>query len=604
MAHHLLAHPGSADARRRRDGFAYAQAMLAARATLPIVLVVEDEDEARARMRSELERRYGGDYRIACEGSALAALAKLERWRSAAEPVALVLADQWMPELTGEEFLARAKALFPDAKRALLVSFGAWGDRRTADAMLRAMATGRMDYYVLKPWRRADELFHRSITEFLYEWERSSSESPRELALISERRSPRAHQLRDLLARNGVRHVTYDSESPEGRRLLAEAGQAGTSDPVVVLLGRGVLVDPTYAELADAYGVSTTLEGRSHFDVAVVGAGPAGLAAAVYASSEGLDTLVVERESIGGQAGSSSLIRNYLGFARGVSGAELAQRAYQQAWIMGARFLHAREVTGLRPGAGGHVLTLSDGSEARADTVVVATGISYRRLGIPGLDAFLGTSVFYGASVSEARAHAGQEVYVVGGGNSAGQAAVHLSRYAGRVTMLVRRASLVETMSSYLIDAIEAAGNIDVRPNAELTGCSGDGELETITVRDGVSGETETVPAAALFIQIGAAPYTAWLPPHIHRDAWGYLLTGRDLPAGSWSLERPPLMLETSLPGVFAAGDAREGSTKRVASAVGEGSVVIEQIHQLLDTAHAASRATQRGGSRAGLGSS
>jgi len=351
--------------------------MLAARATLPIVLVVEDEDEARARMRSELERRYGGDYRIACEGSALAALAKLERWRSAAEPVALVLADQWMPELTGEEFLARAKALFPDAKRALLVSFGAWGDRRTADAMLRAMATGRMDYYVLKPWRRADELFHRSITEFLYEWERSSSASPRELALISERRSPRAHQLRDLLARNGVRHVTYDSESPEGRRLLAEAGQAGTSDPVVVLLGGGVLVDPTYAELADAYGVSTTLEGRSHFDVAVVGAGPAGLAAAVYASSEGLDTLVVERESIGGQAGSSSLIRNYLGFARGVSGAELAQRAYQQAWIMGARFLHAREVTGLRPGAGGHVLTLSDGSEARADTVVVATGISY-----------------------------------------------------------------------------------------------------------------------------------------------------------------------------------------------------------------------------------
>jgi len=604
VAHHLLAHPGSADARRRRDGFAYAQAMLAARATLPIVLVVEDEDEARARMRSELERRYGGDYRVACEGSALAALAKLERWRSAAEPVALVLADQWMPELTGEEFLARAKALFPDAKRALLVSFGAWGDRRTADAMLRAMAAGRMDYYVLKPWRRADELFHRSITEFLYEWERSSSESPRELALISERRSPRAHQLRDLLARNGVRHVTYDSESPEGRRLLAEAGQAGTSDPVVVLLGRGVLVDPTYAELADAYGVSTTLEGRSHFDVAVVGAGPAGLAAAVYASSEGLDTLVVERESIGGQAGSSSLIRNYLGFARGVSGAELAQRAYQQAWIMGARFLHAREVTGLRPGAGGHVLTLSDGSEARAGTVVVATGISYRRLGIPGLDAFLGTSVFYGASVSEARAHAGQEVYVVGGGNSAGQAAIHLSRYAGGVTMLVRRASLVETMSSYLIDAIEAAGNIDVRPNAELTGCSGDGELETITVRDGVSGETETVPAAALFIQIGAAPYTAWLPPHIHRDAWGYLLTGRDLPAGSWPLERPPLMLETSLPGVFAAGDAREGSTKRVASAVGEGSVVIEQIHQLLDTAHAASRATQRGGSRAGLGSS
>jgi thioredoxin reductase (NADPH) len=568
--------------------------MSPARDARPIMLVVEDESEVRARIRGELERRYGSDYRVTCEGSALAALAKLERWRASAEPVALVLVDQWMPDLTGEEFLARAKALFPEAKRGLLVSFGAWGDRRTADVMLRAMAAGRMDYYVLKPWRRADEFFHRTITEFLHEWERSSSASPQEVALICERRSPRAHQLRDLLARNGVPHVVHDADSPEGRRLLAEAGQAGTSDPVVVLLGGGVLVNPTNADLADAYGVSTTLEGRSDFDLVVVGAGPAGLAAAVYASSEGLDTLVVERESIGGQAGSSSLIRNYLGFARGVSGAELAQRAYQQAWIFGARFLHAREVTALRPGAGRHVLALSDGSEASARAVVVASGISYRRLGIPGLDALLGTSVFYGASVSEARAHAGQQVYVVGGGNSAGQAAIHLSRYAGRVTMVVRRGSLVETMSSYLIDEIEAAGNIEVRPNAEIAACSGDGVLETITLRDTVSGHTEAVAAAAVFIQIGAEPYTAWLPPEIRRDAWGYLLTGRDLPDGSWPLERPPLMLETSLPAVFAAGDAREGSTKRVASAVGEGSVVIEQVHHLLDSARVGSYAPSR----------
>jgi thioredoxin reductase (NADPH) len=576
--------------------------MAAARGTRPIMLVVEDESDARARIRGELERRYGSDYRVTCERSALGALAKLERWRAAGDPVALVLADQWMPDLTGEEFLARAKALFPDTKRALLVSFGAWGDRRTADAMLRAMAAGRMDYYVLKPWRRADEFFHRTVSEFLHEWQRSSSASPQEVALICKRRSLRAHQLRDLLARNGVPHVVHDTDSPEGRRLLAEAGQAGTSNPVVVLLGGAVLVNPTNAELADAYGVSTTLEGRSNFDVVVVGAGPAGLAAAVYASSEGLDTLVVERESIGGQAGSSSLIRNYLGFARGVSGSELAQRAYQQAWIFGASFLHAREVTGLRAGSGRHVLTLSDGSEASARAVVVATGISYRRLGIPGLDALLGTSVFYGASVSEARAHAGQKVYVVGGGNSAGQAALHLSRYAGHVTLLVRRASLVETMSSYLIEEIEAARNIDVRPNVELTACSGDGVLETITLRDTVTGHTEAVPAAALFIQIGAEPYTAWLPPEIRRDAWGYLLTGRDLPAGSWPLERPPLMLETSLPGVFAAGDAREGSTKRVASAVGEGSVVIEQVHHLLDSARAGSYAPRREASRASVG--
>jgi thioredoxin reductase (NADPH) len=577
--------------------------MPAARGTRPIMLVVEDESDARARIRGELERRYGSDYRVTCERSALGALDKLERWRAAAEPVALVLVDQWMPDLTGEEFLARAKALFPDAKRALLVSFGAWGDRRTADAMLRAMAAGRMDYYVLKPWRRADEFFHRTVTEFLHEWERSSSASPQEVALISERRSPRAHRLRELLARNGVPHVVHDTDSPEGRRLLAEAGQAGTSDPVVVLLGGAVLVNPTNAELADAYGVSTTLEGRSDFDVVVVGAGPAGLAAAVYASSEGLDTLVVERESIGGQAGSSSLIRNYLGFARGVSGSDLAQRAYQQAWVFGARFLHAREVTALRAGSGRHVLTLSDGSEASARAVVVATGISYRRLDIPGLDALLGTSVFYGASVSEARAHTGQELYVVGGGNSAGQAAIHLSRYAGHVTLLVRRGSLIETMSSYLIEEIEAANNIDVRPHAELTACSGDGVLESITLRDTVSGHTEAVPAAAVFIQIGAEPYTAWLPPEIRRDAWGYLLTGRDLPAGSWPLERPPLMLETSLPRVFAAGDAREGSTKRVASAVGEGSVVIEQVHHLLGSARPGNDVPRRKASQASVGS-
>jgi len=317
----------------------------------------------------------------------------------------------------------------------------------------------------------------------------------------------------------------------------------------------------------------------------VVGAGPAGLAAAVYASSEGLDSLVVERESIGGQAGSSSLIRNYLGFARGVSGSELAQRAYQQAWIFGARFLHAREVTGLQPANGRHLLSLSDGSVVSAAAVVLATGMSYRRLGIPELDALVGTGVFYGASVSEARAHAGQEVYVVGGGNSAGQAAVHLSRHAGRVSVLIRRGSLAETMSSYLIEEIEAAENIEVRPYSEVAGCSGDGALEGIAIRNSVSGQTETVPAAALFILIGAEPHTSWLPSLIRRDEWGYLLSGADLPVGSWPLSRPPLMFETSLPGVFAVGDAREGSTKRVASAVGEGSVVIEQVHQLLDSA-------------------
>ncbi len=317
------------------------------RATRPVVLVVEDDGEARALIRSELERRYGSDYRVTCEGSASRALERLERMRARAEPVALVLVDQWMPELTGEEVLTRSKALYPEAKRALLVDFGAWGERETAEAMLRSMAVGRMDYYVLKPWRRADEFFHRTITEFLHEWDRASSSMPQELALICEPRTLRGHELRRLLARNGVPHSVHTYDSEEGRRLLADVGHEGTREPVVILFGGGVLVDPTNAELAGAYGVNTSLGEHRDFDVAVVGAGPAGLGAAVYASSEGLDTLVVERDSIGGQAGSSALIRNYLGFARGVSGAELAQRAYQQAWSFGASFLHQRSVTGL-----------------------------------------------------------------------------------------------------------------------------------------------------------------------------------------------------------------------------------------------------------------
>ncbi len=556
----------------------------------PRILVVEDESEVRARIRGELERRYGSDYRVRCVGSATDALARLEGWREAGDPVALVLADQWMPDMLGEEFLGCARALYPDAKRALLVKFGAWGHRETADAMLRAMARGNIDYYVLKPWRRADEYFHRTITEFLQEWERASSGAPQEVAVVCEWRSPRAHQLRQLLARNGVPHVAHDTDSAEGRRILAEADQEGTREPVVVLVGGGVLVDPTNAELADAYGVSTRLDERSDFDVVVVGAGPAGLAAAVYASSEGLDTLVVERESIGGQAGSSSKIRNYLGFARGVSGAELAQRAYQQAWIFGARFLHTRSVTALRPEGGRYALELSDGSQATATAVVLATGIAYRRLGIPELEALAGTGVFYGASVSEARAYTEQEVYVVGGGNSAGQAAVHLARYAARVTILVRRASLAETMSRYLIGEIDAAENIEVRPHTEVVGGAGTGALKSVELRDCRTGDLETAPAAALFLMIGAQPHTEWLPETICRDERGYLLTGSDLPEGDWPLERAQLMLETSLPGVFAVGDARHGSTKRVASAVGEGSVVIEQVHQLLAPAESPGR--------------
>jgi thioredoxin reductase (NADPH) len=369
--------------------------------------------------------------------------------------------------------------------------------------------------------------------------------------------------------------------------LLQEAGQPDGDRPVVLLHDGRVLVDPSNTELVAAYGVSTELAAgaTADFDLIIVGAGPAGLAAAVYASSEGLRTLVVEQESIGGQAGSSSLIRNYLGFPRGVTGAELAQRAYQQAWVFGTSFLLTREATELSPQDGWHVLRTLDGTEVRSRAVVLATGVSYRRIDVPELEGFEGAGVYYGASVSEARALAGADVFVVGGGNSAGQAALHLARYARTVTVLVRGSTLADSMSQYLIDQIGAAG-INVRFNSEVVGGGGDARLEWLALRDRRTNDTRREPAAALFILIGASPRTSWLPAQIERDKWGYILTGPDVvsshEASRWPLERPPLMLETCVPGIFAVGDVRRRSVKRVASAVGEGSVVIQQVHEFL----------------------
>jgi thioredoxin reductase (NADPH) len=551
----------------------------------PVILAADDDPGALDRIATELRRRYGSDYRVLCEHSATDALARLEATRADDEPVALVLADQWMPDLTGAELLASTKNLHPQAKRGLLIDWGAWGDRATADAILRAMALGHIDYYVLKPWASPDEFFHRTVTEFLHEWARTVKSTPQEVAVVGRRWAPRCHELRSLLARNGVPHVFYSSDSADGRRLLDECGQPDCREPVVKLLDGRVLVNPSNAELASAYGVNTHLGGRSDFDVVVVGAGPAGLAAAVYGSSEGLSTLVVERESIGGQAGSSSRIRNYLGFSRGVSGAELAQRAYQQAWVFGTSFLLMRKVVGLRPGGERHVVKLSDGTQATARAVILATGVSYRRLSIPALEPLNGAGVFYGASVSEAQALAGEDVYVVGGGNSAGQAAMHLCRYARQVTVLVRGPSLAASMSQYLQDEIAAAGNVEVRLNTEAVNGGGDGRLEHLTLCHTVSGERATVPASALFILIGTRPHTEWLPDDIERNRWGYVLIGPDAVGradGRWPLERPPLMLETSLPGVFAVGDARDRSVQRVASAVGDGSIVIQQVHEFL----------------------
>lgn len=559
----------------------------------PTLLVVEDDPGARQRIEAELSRRYGAEYRVVCTRSADAAVDDLNRARDAGEDVALVLADHWLGETTGSDFLARVRGLHPHAKRALLVDWGAWGHRPTAEAILEAMALGTIDYYVLKPSRAGDEYFHRTITEFLHEWAREHS-GAHELLVFADPKTPRGHEICDLLRRSGIPFGFHRSDSPAARELLGGNGGEQPSGPILRLHDGSVLVDPTNEEIAAAYGVDTEPPDDPDNDVVIVGAGPAGLSAAVYASSEGLRTLVLERHAVGGQAGSSSLIRNYLGFSRGVGGGELSQRAYQQAWIFGTRFAITREAIALDIGGSRHGVSCDAGFTGTAGAVVLATGVSYHRLGIPALDELIGAGVFYGASTAEAQGLANERVYVVGGGNSAGQAALHLARSAGRVTVLVRGPSLAADMSQYLRETIEETPNIEVRTRTEVADGGGDGHLEWVELRDGATGDGERVAAAALFVLIGARPRTDWLPKAIARDAAGYVLTGADLLADegggeAWPLERMPMSFETSVPGVFAIGDVRHGSMKRVASAVGEGSVVVPQVHEWL--AHGETRA-------------
>src|SRR5215211_905701 len=528
----------------------------------PVLLAVDDDAASRQRIRAELERRYGEDYRVTCADSPPAALGELQRAREAGDEVALVLADQWMGELTGSELLGRIRALHPEAKRALLVEWGSWGHEPTREAILEAMALGRMDYYVLKPTRPSDEYFHRAVTEFLHEWSREHLAIGHELVLIAEPASPRGHEIADLLKRSGIPFAFHSSDAPAGKRMLAETAIEGGHGPVLRLHDETVLVDPTNEEIAVAYGVDTS-------------------------PSEGLRTMVIERHAIGGQAGSSSLIRNYLGFSRGLSGGELSQRAYQQAWVFGARFAIAREAVALELGDPYHSISCDAGFTGTAGAVVLATGVTYRRIGIPALDALTGAGVFYGASTAAAHGVRSEHVYVVGGGNSAGQAALHLSRSAGSVTLLVRRESLPEDMSQYLRETIAAAPNVEVRTQTEVVDGGGDDRVEWLELRDRTTGDARRVPAAALFVMIGGRPRTEWLPAAIARDDGGYVLTGADVIADEvggelWPLERLPMSFETSAPGVFAVGDVRHGSTQRVASAVGEGAVAVPEVHEWL----------------------
>ena len=542
----------------------------------PVILLVDSDPDDLARTETELRGRYERDYELLSEATPREGSERIRALHSEGRELALVLADQACTDL-----LEGVHGLYPRTKRGLLVNWGAWADDTTAQVVRDSMARGHIDYYVLKPWMSPDEYLHRLVSELLLDWRRSDPAVRREVTVVCDPAAPRSHEIRNFLARSGVPHAVLSAGSSQGQAVLAETGRTGATHPVVVVLDGAVLDDPSNTELARyGYRVPTEVE-KTEFDVVIVGAGPAGLAAAVYATSEGLDTLVVERASIGGQAGWSSRIRNYLGFPRGLSGAELAQRAYQQAWVFGTHFLLTREVLRLRAQGSRYALEISEGAEVEAATVILAMGIEYRRLQVPALDRLLDLGVFYGSSPADAEPLKGRRVLIVGAGNSAGQAAVHLSRYAEHVTIVCRGSRLASSMSQYLRDEVESRPNVSVSLGTEVVDAAGESSLEQVALRDAAG--VRWVLADALFVLIGAHPWTDWLPASLLRDEAGYILTDEKIGA-AWSAERPPLMLETSMSGVFAVGDVRSGSVKRVAAAVGEGSIVVQQVYRYLES--------------------
>ncbi|MGW4588892.1 FAD-dependent oxidoreductase [Amycolatopsis thermoflava] len=549
--------------------------------SLPILMTVDDDPAVSRSVARDLRRRYGQDYRVVRAASGADALEALREIKLRGDAVAAILADYRMPQMDGITFLEQAMDLFPYARRALLTAYA------DTDAAIQAINVVDVDHYLLKPWDPPEEKLYPVVDALVDAWRAAGERPVEETKVIGHRWSSPSYKVRDFLARNSVPYRWYSVEEPEACRLLEAADCAADDIPVLITPDGTVLRKPDGEQIADAVGLSTR-PASEFYDLVVIGGGPAGLGAAVYGASEGLRTVLVERRATGGQAGQSSRIENYLGFPDGVSGAQLTDRARRQAQKFGAEVLTARDVTGLEARGSARVVRFGDGSEIAAHAVVLATGVSYRALEAEGVAELTGRGVFYGSAATEAPECEGEHVYIVGGANSAGQAAVFFSRYAKEVSILVRGPSLQASMSHYLIEQIEAIGNIHVRTRTTVVRAHGTDHLEELTLCDEEQGITETVPTGHLFVFIGAAPRTEWLGDDVLRDDHGFVCTGPDLmvdgkrPPG-WTLDRDPHHLESSIPGVFVAGDVRSQSVKRVASAVGEGAMAVSLVHRYLE---------------------
>jgi thioredoxin reductase (NADPH) len=547
----------------------------------PVILTVDDDPSVSRAIARDLRRRYGEDYRIVRASSADEALEALRELKLRGGRVAVLLADYRMPQMNGIEFLEQAMDLFPRARRALLTAYA------DTDAAIQAINVVDVDHYLLKPWDPPAEKLYPVIDALLDAWQRTGDREVQDIRVVGHRFSEPSFRVRDFLARNLVPYRWFGSDDAEGRRLLDAAGVGPEAIPLVVTADGRALARPTTAEVAEAVGLSTA-PGRDFYDLIIVGGGPAGLGAAVYGASEGLRTLLVERQAVGGQAGQSSRIENYLGFPDGISGAQLTDRARRQAGKFAAEVLTTREVVGLETSGSARTLRFSDGGELSAHTVLLSTGVAYRPLLAEGIAELTGCGVYYGSAATEGPACSGSDVYIIGGANSAGQAALFFSRYARSVTLLVRGDSLEASMSYYLIQQLAAIDTIHVRTRTEVVGAHGTGQLQGITLCDRKNNTVTTVDCGHLFVFIGAAPRTEWLGDAVARDDRGFVRTGPDLLAGGsrpagWDRDRDPFYLECSVPGIFAAGDVRANSVKRVASAVGEGAMAVTLVHRYLE---------------------